>query len=128
MSAMGWIIEILSWAFILSGSVLAIIGSVGFLRFPDFWSRLHAASVTDSGAVLLLIIGMCLQAGPNLITVKLLIIGIFLYITGPTATHAVANAAWVSGLRPDEQTSAPADEHEPMTIGIPANEIQQETS
>ena len=94
------IINILSWVLIVAGSFFTVIGAVGAVRFPDFWSRLHAVSVTDSGGVLLLLAGMCLQAGFSLITVKLIIIGIFLFITGPTATHAVANAALVSGLRP----------------------------
>jgi multicomponent Na+:H+ antiporter subunit G len=96
------IIEGLSWGFILSGSVFAVVGSYGTVRFPFFWSRLHAASITDSGGMILLILGMCLQAGASLITVKLLIIGVFMFITGPTATHAVANAAIISGLRPKE--------------------------
>ncbi|MEE9387864.1 MAG: monovalent cation/H(+) antiporter subunit G [Paracoccaceae bacterium] len=95
-------ILVLSWLCIVSGSVFLLIGAAGLLRFPDFWSRLHAASITDSAGVILLIIGMCLQAGATLITVKLLIIGIFLFITGPTATHAIANAAFVTGLRPVE--------------------------
>jgi multicomponent Na+:H+ antiporter subunit G len=95
-------IHALSWAFILSGSVFAIIGAVGTLRFPDFWSRLHAASITDSAGVILLLAGMCLHSGFTLVTVKLIIIGVFLFITGPTSTHAVANAALVSGLRPKE--------------------------
>jgi multicomponent Na+:H+ antiporter subunit G len=90
----------LSWLMILSGSGFLIIGAFGIWRFPDFWSRLHAASVLDSAGMILLLVGMALQAGFTLITVKLIIIGIFLFITGPTATHAVANAAMVSGLRP----------------------------
>jgi len=94
------IVQALSWLFILAGSVFIIIGAFGTWRFPDFWSRLHAVSITDSAGVFLLIIGMCLQAGLTLITVKLLIIGVFLLLTGPTATHAIANAAWVTGLRP----------------------------
>ena len=92
----------LSWFFILSGSVFVIVGAFGTLRFPDFWSRLHAASITDSAGVILLLIGMCLHSGLTLVTVKLIIIGAFLFITGPTSTHAVANAALVSGLRPKE--------------------------
>jgi len=96
------LILVLSWAFIVSGSFFAVIGAVGIVRFPDFWSRLHAASISDSAGVILLLVGMGVQAGLGLISVKLLIIGIFLFITGPTATHAVANAALVSGLRPTE--------------------------
>ncbi len=99
---MNMIVEIASWAFILGGSFFTIIGAVGIVRFPDFWSRLHAASISESAGMILLVIGMCLQAGLTLITVKLLIIGIFLFITGPTATHAVANAALATGLRPKE--------------------------
>ena len=91
-------INIVSWVLILLGSGLVLIGSFGFFRFPDFWSRLHAASVIDSGGMILIIVGMCFQAGLTLITVKLVLIAIFLVITGPTATHAVANAASVSGL------------------------------
>ncbi len=100
---MTWDIAIwaLSWILILAGSVFTLIGAIGILRFPDFWSRMHAASVTDSAGMILLVLGMCLQAGPTLIAVKLLIIAAFIFITGPTATHAVANAALVSGAKPD---------------------------
>ncbi len=100
------VIEILSWIAILSGSAFMLIGALGTLRFPDFWSRLHAVSVKDSAGMILLTIGMMLQAlntGDFLIAVKLVIIGIFLFITGPTATHAVANAAMVSGFLPQGQ-------------------------
>lgn len=100
------VITILSWIFIVSGSFFAIIGAVGTLRFPDFWARLHAASISDSAGVILLLLGMMLQAGLGLITIKLIIILIFLFITGPTATHAVANAALVSGLKPRQLPSA----------------------
>lgn len=114
MSALDLVIEVLSWFFILSGSVFVIIGAFGTLRFPDFWSRLHAASITDSAGMILLVIGMCLQAGPTLVTVKLLIIGIFLFLTGPTSTHAIANAALVTGLRPPEGKGLVGAEPEPL--------------
>ena len=94
------VVTILSWVFIVSGSFFAIVGAFGILRFPDFWARLHAASVSDSAGVILLLLGMAMQSGFNLITVKLFIILAFLFITGPTSTHAVANAALVSGLKP----------------------------
>ena len=100
MTALEWIVEIASWISILLGSAFMLIGALGTLRFPDFWSRLHAVSVTDSAGMLLLTLGMCIQGGFTLVTVKLIIIGVFLFITGPTATHAVANAAFVSGFLP----------------------------
>lgn len=95
-------IEIVSWFLILSGAFFTLVGAFGMWRFPDFWSRLHAASIADSGGVILLFAGLCVQSGFTLVTVKLIIIGVFLFITGPTATHAVANAALTSGLRPTE--------------------------
>ena len=96
-------VEILCWALILSGSFFVVVGAFGTYRFPDFWSRLHAASVTDSAGVILLLIGMGIYSGLTLITFKLFVIGLFLFITGPTSTHAVANAALVSGLKPPKK-------------------------
>ena len=103
---MDLIIEVLSWILILSGGAFTLIGAIGTLRFPDFWSRLHAASVSESAGMILLILGMCLQAGLTLITVKLLLIGAFIFITGPTSTHAVASAAHKSGAKPDSDEDA----------------------
>jgi len=102
MSGLDMVLEAVSWALIISGAFFTIIGAIGMYRFPDFWSRLHAASISESAGMILLLAGMCVQAGLTLVTVKLIIIGIFLFITGPTATHAVANAALVSGQRPTE--------------------------
>lgn len=110
-------INIASWACIISGSFFTIVGAIGTVRFPDFWSRLHAASISDSAGMILLLVGMMLQAGPGLIAIKLVIILIFLFITGPTSTHAVANAALVSGLKPRQLPSA-----KPGTDADPAPE------
>lgn len=102
MSGLDMVLEVVSWALIVLGAFFTIVGAVGMYRFPDFWSRLHAASISESAGMILLLAGMGVQAGLTLVTVKLIIIGIFLFITGPTATHAVANAALVSGQRPTE--------------------------
>ena len=111
----GWqlFVEILSWALISAGSFFVIVGAIGVYRFPDFWTRLHAASVAESAGVILLLTGMMVQAGWGLIAVKLLIIGVFLFITGPTSTHAVANAALVSGLRPKNFDDGSTDDPDP---------------
>ena len=99
---MGLVIDILSWVAFLAGGFFLLVGSLGMVRLPDFWARLHAASIIDSAGVGLLLFGMMLQAGISLITVKLILIVIFLIVTGPTATHAVANAAFVSGSRSED--------------------------
>jgi multicomponent Na+:H+ antiporter subunit G len=97
---LGWAADIASWLFILAGSASIVISAAGLLRLPDFYTRLHAGGVTDTFGAELLIIGLAIQAGFTLLTVKLIIIGLFLFFTGPTATHAAANAAWVAGLKP----------------------------
>lgn len=116
---MDFLIDIISWICLLAGSFFFLVGSFGILRFRDFWSRLHAASVADSGGMILIVLGLCLQAGWSLITIKLIIIGVFLFITGPTATHAVANAALVTGWRPKL-----ADDVEPED-GLPYADIDR---
>lgn len=122
MSLLDSLIFGLSWLFILSGSAFVIIGAFGTLRFPDFWSRLHAASITDSAGMILLIAGMCLQGGASLVTVKLIIIGIFLFITGPTSTHAIASAALVTGLRPAEAKGLSGAEPQPIEPEPPVSD------
>ena len=90
----------LSWCLIGSGCIFVLIGALGVLNLPEFWSRLHAASVVESAGMILLIAGLCIHSGLSLITVKLILLIIFLFLTGPTATHAVASAALVSGMKP----------------------------
>ena len=93
---MEYLSEIFSWFFILLGSLLILVGSIGLIRLPDFWSRLHGASITDTGGVLFLLIGMMIQAGSIWVFLKLVAIGIFLFVSSPTASHAIANAAYVT--------------------------------
>ena len=101
--------EILTWGFALSGGFFLIVGGVGLLRFPDFYSRLHAAGITDTLGAELVLLAMMVQAGWSLVTVKLLLIGIFLFFTSPTSTHAIANAAYVAGLKPFVSDDAPGE-------------------
>jgi multicomponent Na+:H+ antiporter subunit G len=97
---MDTIIDLLSWIFIVGGSLFAITGGVGVLRLPDFYTRLHGASITDTAGAGLIVLGLMLQAGPTLVTAKLVLILAFLFVTGPAATHALARAALISGVTP----------------------------
>lgn len=82
------------------GSFFLLVGALGIVRLPDFWSRLHAAGVIDTAGAELILIGMMFQTGWDIATLKLILIAFLLFITSPTATHAVSNAAFVAGLRP----------------------------
>lgn len=97
---MSELINALSWACLLAGAAFCVIGTVGLIRMPDFYTRVHAASVTDTAGADLLLLGMMLQAGFTLVTVKLIIIGLLILFTSPTATHALCKAALTRGLKP----------------------------
>jgi multicomponent Na+:H+ antiporter subunit G len=94
------IMHLVGQSLAILGAVVAIIGAIGIVRFPDIYTRLHAAGVTDTGGVTVTIIGLMLIAGLSMVTLKLAIIWVFVMITSPTASHALANAAFGSGERP----------------------------
>lgn len=87
-------------ALCLLGGLLCLVGTVGVLRFPDFYTRLHAASITDTSGAALVLLGMALLAPHWLVVSKLVAIFVFLFLTSPAASHAVANAAHTAGLQP----------------------------
>ena len=95
------ILMFLSWTLLVSGGLFIVIGGVGAIRLPNFYTRMHAASLTDSMGSILILAGLMLQSGLSLFTVKLFAILVFLLLTGPTATYAMANAAYLSGMKPD---------------------------
>ncbi len=94
------ILNVLSWVLLTAGGFFVLVGGVGALRLPNFYTRMHAASVTDTMATFLILGGVMLQAGLSLATIKLVAILIFLLLTGPTASYALANAALLSGVKP----------------------------
>ncbi len=96
--------DIASWVLFLVGGAMVVIGAVGLVRFPDFFTRLHAAGVTDTAGAELIIIGMMLQSPSWLQVAKLGFIGVFLLLTSPVATHALAHAAWMTGFKPMQGT------------------------
>ena len=107
---MSAILDVVSWVLLLTGGFLIVTGAVGVMRFPDLYTRMHAAGVTDTGGAGLVLLGLMLQAGPGLVTVKLVLILWFLLFTGPVASHVLAKAALHGKLEPlvdEEQEGAP---------------------
>lgn len=94
------IIDVVSAISIALGCLLLVSGSVGLLRFPDFYTRMHAAGVTDTLATIFIIFGLLLLAGWSLAAIKLVLILLFILFTSPTACHALAKAAQHGGLEP----------------------------
>ena len=94
------IVDGLSWICLVTGGFLVLVAGIGLLRLPDFFTRLHAAGITDTMGAGLVLLGLALQSGLSLVTLKLLLFFVFLIFTSPTATHAIAKAALHGKLRP----------------------------
>ncbi len=94
------LLHAVSWLLLAGGAFFIFTGSLGVLRLPDVYARMHAAGMIDTLGATLTLAGMAVQGGWSLVTVKLFLICIFLFFTSPTATYAVANAALSQGLEP----------------------------
>jgi multicomponent Na+:H+ antiporter subunit G len=94
------IFDVISWILLALGSFFCLTGAIGLLRFPDFFSRAHAAGVTDTMGAGLILIGLMFQCGWGLVLPKLMLILLFSLLASTTASHAMAKAALKSGLKP----------------------------
>ncbi len=99
------VLEIVSWVFLLAGAVMLVIGAIGIVRLPDVFARMHGAGIVDTMGACSVLIGLMLQAGLSIVTIKLALIVVFILFTSPTSTHALAQAALHGGVRP--QLDAP---------------------
>jgi multicomponent Na+:H+ antiporter subunit G len=106
-------LDIASWALLLSGSAFCVIGGIGLIRMPDLYSRSHAAGLADTLGAALILFGLALQSEAAIVTIKLFLVLAFLYVTSPTASHALLKAAYAKGVR------APDIEDESATTGDP---------
>jgi len=93
--------ELVSIPFLILGGCFCVISGLGLVRFPDFYTRSHAAGIGDTMGAGLILVGLLFLAGPTLIGVKLVFILGFLFITSPIACHALVKAAYSRGVRAD---------------------------
>jgi len=109
---MSILVDLASWACLLAGGGFCIVSTIGLNRMPDFFTRVHAAGIADTVGAGLVLLGLILQAGWTLIMVKLLFIGLMLFLTSPTAAHALTKAALARGVKPllheEDPTSNPS--------------------
>lgn len=99
---MSIIIDIVSAVCLITGAIFVVISGVGLIRLPDFFTRLHAAGVSETLGAWLILLGLLLQSGWSLVSVKIILIFLLLVVTGPTATHALAKSALHGGLKPKQ--------------------------
>ncbi|MEW6291943.1 MAG: monovalent cation/H(+) antiporter subunit G [Pseudomonadota bacterium] len=105
---MSVVIDILSSLCLLVGALFCLVGAVGLLRMPDFYTRVHAASVVETLGAGFILLGLMLQAGFTLVAAKLLIVGLLIFFASPTASHALTRAAMLRGVKPHLAKGEPA--------------------
>ena len=94
------LVRVAAGACLLGGAAFLVIGAIGLVRLPDFFTRIHATGIIDTLGIALTFAGLVLLAGFSLPAVKLVLILCFMLLTGPTATHALAKAALHGRLDP----------------------------
>jgi multicomponent Na+:H+ antiporter subunit G len=92
--------NIVSIIFVVIGIIFMLVGSIGILRLPDFYSRTHAVSKSDTLGIMFVIIGLVIYEGFTQSSLKLLLIVLFIALANPVGTHALARAAYKKGLNP----------------------------
>ncbi|MCF8150583.1 MAG: monovalent cation/H(+) antiporter subunit G [Burkholderiaceae bacterium] len=98
---MSVVIDVLSALCLVAGSFFCLTGGIGLIRMPDFYTRMHAASIVETLGAGLILLGLMLEAGLTLISVKLAMVGLLVFFASPTASHALARAAFLRGLMPE---------------------------
>lgn len=93
-------LNVISWLSLAIGGIFCVIGAIGLLRMPDFFTRMHAASVIETLGAGLILFGLIIQAGWTLIAVKLVMLFLLIFFASPTASHALARAALAKGMKP----------------------------
>ena len=104
-------LDIVSWLLLMAGGFFVVVGSLGLVRMPGVFTRIHAASITDTLGAGLILGGLLLQTPDVIGGIKLVLIFVFMVITGPAATHALAKAALHGGLRPQAVDTGEAGMH-----------------
>ncbi|MGC6485517.1 MAG: monovalent cation/H(+) antiporter subunit G [Candidatus Puniceispirillales bacterium] len=103
------VIHMVAMVLIGLGGLALIVGAIGLVRLPDVYSRIHAAGIIDTAGVALMVLGMILLSPSWLITVKLVLIGIFIFFTSPISGHAIAQVARSSGIEPEARDTTKSD-------------------
>jgi len=93
------LIDIIGNVLLGIGAACALIGAMGIVRLPDVYNRLHAQTVSIVGGAIMVLLGISLIEGLSLYSLKALTIALFIFLTSPVGSHAIARAAHKSGVK-----------------------------
>ncbi|MBW2107289.1 MAG: monovalent cation/H(+) antiporter subunit G [Deltaproteobacteria bacterium] len=104
--------DVISIVFMLVGLFFFTTATLGLLRLPDFYARLHATGKGDTLAVFISLLGVAVYHGFSLVSVKVVFIAVFMFLAQPTSTHAISRAAFRCGVRPWTLEDGENSQHE----------------
>jgi len=90
----------IAYLFIFLGLVFIFFGTLGIIRFPDIYTRLQTSSKCDAAGAVALFVGLMVREGLDSLSLRILIILVFLLLTNPVASHAIARSAAIRGIKP----------------------------
>ena len=109
-------------ALLVGGVAFAVVATVGLVRLPDLYSRTHAASKSETLGAALALAAVAVAIGPDPALAKVVLLLAFVFVTGPTAAHAIARAAYEEGHQPwelpDDATAADASSNAVTDGGV----------
>lgn len=127
-------LAIIGSVMLAGGVFFCVVGGIGLVRLPDFYSRCHAAGMTDSAGAAGILVGLCFFAEP-LVIVKLLTVVAFIWLSSVVSTHALVKAAYARGIkldnprvrdwtvRPDKSAATEAVTEVPKAAKVPSFEM-----
>jgi multicomponent Na+:H+ antiporter subunit G len=125
-------VDIVSGALILIGCLFLLSGSIGLIRMPDLYTRIHAASVTDTGGATFIILGLLVQDifvfEDIMVAIKLLLVLLFICFTAPTASHALAKMALLEHIIPKCRNGRSVVEKSLYKRGKPADALDDDSA
>ena len=95
----------IAYFFFIVGMIFMIFGVIGILRFPDLYTRIHPAGKAGTAGIFSIFLGLIFYSGFSALAFRIILIAIFMFITNPVASHAIARAALESGIKPWEKKS-----------------------
>jgi multicomponent Na+:H+ antiporter subunit G len=94
------IIHIITVILVIFGAFFMLVGSIGVVRLPDFFTRSHATSKSDTLGIMLVLGGLAFYEGMSITGVKLILIIFFVALANPVGAHALARSAFYFGIKP----------------------------
>ena len=107
--------ELIATILLLIGFFFIAISAIGVIRLPDFYSRLHSSGIGETLGLMISFLGLAVFEGLNLMTIKLFIVFLLVFLANPIGTHILGQAAIKSGLVPweieEEEAEKDAESH-----------------